>query len=140
MKKLITLGFLTICLTSLSTQYKDGVYTAQASKPYHGWASIVQVTIKNGEVSEIVIEDFDKNNVKRSDNVLANEQLKKDIGTTYPEIVKNFKNQFMAKKNVSDIDEIAGATKQNKIFKNLTKAALDNAEKGDTTRAIFDAR
>ena len=48
--------------------------------------------------------------------------------------------QFMTKKNVSDIDEIAGATKQNKIFKNLTKAALDNAEKGDTTRAIFDAR
>ena len=46
----------------------------------------------------------------------------------------------MAKKNISDIDEIAGATKQNKIFKNLTKAALDNAEKGDTTRAIFDAR
>lgn len=140
MKKLITLGFLTICLTSLSIQYKDGVYTAQASKPYHGWASIVQLTVKNGEVSEIIIEDFDKNNVKRSDNVSANEQLKKDIGTTYPEIVRNFKNQFMAKKNVSDIDEIAGATKQNKIFKNLTKAALDNAEKGDTTRAIFDAR
>ncbi len=61
----------------------------------NGWASIVQLTVKNGEVSEIIIEDFDKNNVKRSDNVSANEQLKKDIGTIYPEIVTNFKNQFM---------------------------------------------
>ena len=70
----------------------------------------------------------------------ANYELKKDIGSTYNDIVNNFKTQFSTKKNVDDIDQIAGATKQNKIFKKLTKAALSNAENGDTNRALFDAR
>ncbi|MGL5054515.1 MAG: hypothetical protein ACRC54_02355 [Fusobacteriaceae bacterium] len=140
MKKFISLTFLTVCLVSFAAQYKDGTYSAQSSKPYHGWLSVVQVTIKNGEVDNIIIEDFDKDNVKRSDNLKANEELKKDTGSTYSDIVNNFKTQFSAKKNVNDIDQIAGATKQNKIFKNLTKAALINAEKGDTNRSLFDAR
>lgn len=140
MKKFISLTFLTVCLVSFATQYKDGTYSAQSSKPYHGWSSVVQLTVKNGEVSNIIIEDFDKDSIKRSDNIKANEELKKDTGSTYNDIVNNFKTQFSAKKNVDDIDQIAGATKQNKIFKKLTKAALSNAEKGDTTRALFDAR
>ncbi len=140
MKKIFSLTFLIVCFMSFATQYKDGTYSAQSSKPYHGWLSVVQLTIKDGEVSNIIIEDFNKDNVKRSDNIKANQELKKDTGSTYPDMVNNFKSQFNAKKNVDDIDQIAGATKQNKIFKKLTKAALSNAEKGDTTRALFDAR
>lgn len=133
MKKLAVFIFFAIMSASFAQKYKDGVYHSQSSKPIHGWITVVEIEIEKGEITKINVEDFDKDYKDRSTDVDDNKNLKKDIGVTYPQIASDFESQFMAKKDLKDIDAIAGATSFYKTFKMLTNSALEAAEKGETT-------
>lgn len=134
MKKIICF-FLVATTMAYAANYKDGKYTAQSFSPYKGWTSVVEVTIKNGEIADINIEDYNKAKEKRSENQKENAKLKKASKYDYNELVANFKSKILQKESPDKIDSVAGATTIIKKFKGLTAVALKNAEKGDTKRA-----
>lgn len=116
--------------------YKDGTYSAESFSAYKGWISVVEVDIKNGEISDVRIEDFNRKKERRSESLIENEKLKKSTNYNFKELSSYYKEKLLEKKSPDLVDSIAGATTILKRYKNLTKAALKNAEKGDTNRVI----
>lgn len=125
-------------LTTLAaSNYKDGLYVAKSDTPSHNWISVVELTIKNGEIYKVEAENYNDKMMRRTSDTVGNSYMKKQYGFDFNDVVNNFTSKLLTNKKLSDVDAIAGATLSNDIFKMLSEQALKDAEVGNTQQSII---
>ncbi len=149
MKKIISLalagalavGAFTGCSTEqLNTALTDGTYRAEFKDfDRFGWKDFVEVTISDGELSEVVYDSVNEDGTKlKSEDESYKAEMESIVGTYPAKYNKDLINQFIESGKVTSVDIVAGATESTGKFKTLIVAAMQNATSGDTETEIVD--
>ncbi|MBC2398155.1 FMN-binding protein [Clostridium tetanomorphum] len=127
--------------TKTAAEYKDGKYKATYNKlDNHGWKAFVEVEIKDGKIASVDFDYLNKDNKRKSEDKEYNEKMKPISKTAPNEFCPKLEKDLVDKQEVDKVDAISGATTSTKNFKNLAKAALENAKKGDTKEAVVELK
>ena len=149
MKKIISLalagalavGAFTGCSTEqLNTALTDGTYRAEFKDfDRFGWKDFVEVTISDGELSEVVYDSVNEDGTKlKSEDESYKAEMESIVGTYPAKYNKDLINQFIESGKVTSVDIVAGATESTGKFKTLIVAAMQNATSGVTATEIVD--
>lgn len=149
MKKIISLALaaalavsaFTGCTTEqLNTALTDGTYRAEFKDfDRFGWKDFVEVTIVDGELSEVVYDSVNEDGTKlKSEDESYKAEMESIVGTYPAKYNKDLINQFIESGKVTSVDIVAGATESTGKFKTLIVAAMQNATSGDTETEIVD--
>lgn len=134
---LLCLGMLTGCTPD--DTYTDGTYTA-VFKEYdsYGYKEFVTVTVSDGQVTELVYDALNEAGTLRTQDEKYRQNME-SVADTYPEkYTTDLINQYMEKRNIDEVDAIAGATWSTDSFKALFNAVLPNMLSGDETAQQVD--
>lgn len=133
----------TLILSTISfSNLKDGTYIAETLKEATGpgkpWKTKVELIIKEGKISQSLIEGFKSNGELKTNDTKYNEIWMKKSGTNFNKVREKLNNELIESQNIDSIDSIAGATELTVLFKKLTKAAIKQSELGDITPIYLD--
>lgn len=102
---------------------RNGTYTLKTGMDSHGYYSVLTATIANNQFGDVAYEEYNSENV-----------AKKDAGYSYTEALAAIE-QLPAKmnetKDLSQVDDITGATSSSATFKGMMQMALDLAAARD---------
>ncbi len=133
---LILTAIFTACgNSSSSAEYKDGSYKAIAQGPdEHGWTDFVEITIKDGKISEIEYDAVNDDNMLKSEDEEYKAAMESAGSETYPsKFTKELEDDLLEKQDISKVEVVAGATTASNSFKKLTDKLLsENAISGST--------
>ena len=148
MKKIISvLCIAVMCLTAFTAcaeasfnNLKDGTYRAEYKNfDAYGWKDFVEVTVTDGEISELVFDSVNIDNGKlKSEDESYKQQMEPIVGTYPAKYSKDLINQFMESNKVSAVDVVAGATQATGSFKTLLTNIAPNLQSGDTGLVLVD--
>lgn len=136
----LSVGLLAGCSDSSTDELVDGTYRAEFKEcDDYGWKDFVELTVKDGELYEVVFdgENEDCTKLKSEDESYEN-QMKEIVGTYPAKYNKDLINQFLSSGKVSKVDIVAGATESTGNFKTLIMAAMEKAMDGDTELSVVD--
>lgn len=137
MKKLILLSL--VINSFLFGALKDGVYRAETNQEAKGWKSFVELTVKNDKVVSVYMDEFNKDGEFKSKDDEYNEVwMEEGFDMNYPKAVEMVTKDFLEKQDPDKVDNIAGASGVIRKFKLLSGAALEHAQRGDTSKAMRD--
>lgn len=122
--------FILLSAAIMAAGLKDGSYWVEERGYSHGWKAFTSITVENGEVVTVTYDKFNADNEYASSNDKYNTDMKEKSGSSPAEFTRALEKDFMAKKNVEDIDAIAGATGSVEVFKKQMKFLLKKAKKG----------
>lgn len=136
---LLALSALTGCTEAqMGAALTDGTYRAEFEDfDVNGWKDYVEVTIVDGELSEVVYDSVNEDGTKlKSEDESYKVQMEAIVGTYPAKYNKDLINQFIESGKVTAVDIVAGATESTGNFKTLVVAAMQNAAGGDTETEI----
>ncbi len=144
MKKQIGLWiFLLLMIFPLSgcsgqPKMKDGFYTAETAEFEHGWKEYLCIMVKN---HTIVYAEFNAKDtsgfIKAWDNAYM-ERMSVANGTYPNEYTRNYAAQLLHSQNPDEVDTISGATNSGSNFLKLSKAVIEQAQKGDSSTIVVE--
>lgn len=149
MKKIISIVLTTALALStftacseeqLNTPLIDGNYRAEF-KNYdaNGWKDYVEVTISDGELSEVIYDAVKENSdMLKSEDESYKAEMESMVGTYPAKYNKDLINQFIESGKVSTVDIVAGATESTGNFKTLMMVVMENATTGETETEIVE--
>ena len=123
-----------------SETLQDGYYSAEMSDYSHGWKEFVTICVSNGELSTV---EYNAKNasgfIKSWDmNYMRNMEF---LQGTYPNLyTRTYAADLLEKGNADQVDTVTGASSSGITFKQLAAAAIQQAQKGDTSKAIVEAQ
>lgn len=120
----------------------DGTYRAEYSDyDEYGYKDFVEVTFKNGEVTEVVADGTSgKDGSLKSESEEFRDKMEGQAGT-YPEkYYMDLINQYMANPSADEIEIVAGATETSKSFIVLLKALEKSIRVGNTETVIVERK
>ncbi len=135
-KKLLVIFLVVLCAfcTACSDDtLKDGYYTAEMKEYNFGWKEYVTIIVKNGE---IVSAEYNAKNISGFVKSWDNAYMKNmnSVSGTYPnEYTRLYAAQLKENKSGDSIDMISGATESGVNFRELSKAVIEQAQKGDSS-------
>ncbi len=149
MKKLISTilvrGLMVSALTGcteedLNTKLNDGTFRAEyRDYDENGWKDYVEVTIKDGELYEVVFDaESEKGDKLKSEDEGYKTDMETIVGTYPAKYSQDLINQFIRSGKVTSVDIVAGATESTGDFKILITAALEDAASGETGTSVVD--
>lgn len=148
MKKLIKILCITIlclfaftaCSEASFTNLKNGTYRAEYKNfDAYGWKDFIEVTVVDGEISELVYDavNIENGSLKSEDEAYRN-QMEPIVGTYPAKYSKDLINQFMESNTISAVDVVAGATQATGSFKTLLTNIAPNLADGNTETVLVD--
>lgn len=123
-----------------STTLTDGTYRAEFRDfDSNGWKDYVEVTIVDGELSEVVFDSINEDDTKiKSEDESYKAEMEQMVGTYPAKYNKDLINQFLESGKITTVDIVAGATESTGNFKTLIIEAMANATIGDTEVEIVE--
>lgn len=115
--------------------YKDGVYTATAEEPSHGWLGEVKIVVKHGQIVgldyyEYAVEDMEGNKVVFDED---NKPVTGDDGKPVTESVQIAAGDRKSKENYSYLDSLDVMAKMQKLI--IDNNGLENLDVDSVTGA-----
>lgn len=114
-------------------KYKDGKYLAEGTKDSYGWSEFVEVTVKDGNVSELVFDSKNEEGKLKSEDENYNKIYKEALNITATEAFDQIEKQYMDSKNPSEVKKVAGATVSTDNFVTMMTKLEEKMVNGDTT-------
>ena len=142
-KVLVALLALMFCLSlfaGCSSSMKDGSYKAEFSSfDDHGWKDFVELTIKDGKITEVNFDSINEEGLLKSEDESYQENME-PVSGTYPEkFFPELENQLLEKQEIKKVDTVTGATNSSDAFKILVTEIMDKgASKGNTDTIIVE--
>lgn len=132
----LTVSLLTACGGQEGLQ--DGYYTAQAAEFSHGWKEYITIMVKGGKIVSV---EYNAENasgfIKSWDNAYMQNML--HVQGTYPnEYTRYYAGQLLEGQGEEEIDALTGAPHSYGSFQVLAQAALEQAQKGDSSIVIVN--
>lgn len=138
MRKVMYTVLTVIVLLSLSgcskqSGMKDGYYTAEQENYNMGWKEFVTITVKQDKIIAVEYNAANESGfIKSWDNAYM--KIMKPAMGTYPnEYTRNYASQLLKSQSPENIDALSGASTSLWSFKLLADAAMEQAEKGDSS-------
>ena len=120
-----------------AVELKDGTYHAEYDREdVRNWIAFVDVTVKDGKISEVTYDYTNKAKEIRSENQGYVDGFKAANGFTPREAFDKLGASLIEKQDATKVDVVAGATHSSRNFNELAAAAIEKAKTGDTTAAI----
>lgn len=125
---------------SQSGEMKDGTYRAKFAEPSHDWTEYVEVTVKDGKITNVDFDALNADGDRKSENQEYQEMMTSagsDIGPM--DFYADYNQKLLDAQDASKVDAIAGATNSGINLKTLMSALSGNISSGDTTEVIVPA-
>jgi major membrane immunogen (membrane-anchored lipoprotein) len=111
---------------------KDGYYTAVQDGYEHGWQEYVTIEVKNGKILTVDFQAVTPSGFVKSWDLDYMRIMNMTDGTYPNEYVRILTQEFI-KDQQADVDMVTGATNSSNRFRILAAAAIEQAQKGDTS-------
>lgn len=124
--------------TENSIQYVDGTY--KASFDYvdgHGWKPFLEVEVKDKKIVKVNFDYINPDGKLKSQDENYNKAMKAKAGTSPAEYTVKFNEGLVKTQNIDKVETVSGATHSFENFKQLAKALLDKAAKGDKSETVL---
>ncbi len=118
-----------------SAGYKDGSYKAVAAEAdEYGWTDFVEITIKDGKISEVNYDSSNADDMLKSEDEAYKEAMTGAGSDTYPsKFSQELEDALLDIQDVTKVEVIAGASLASNSFKKLANELLSkNAMEGNT--------
>lgn len=118
--------------------YKNGTYSAERSAfdNHGGYKSKVTITIANDKITNAKYDAYTKDGKLKSQDASYESMMKAKEKLGPQEYQKLLTANLVKTNNADKVDVVTGATQSTNDFKQLVKAALENAKKGVKTTAV----
>ncbi|MBC3516330.1 FMN-binding protein [Neobittarella massiliensis] len=143
MKKFMAMAVAACCallvFVGCGSSYKDGAYKAQyKDADEHGWTEFVEVTVKDGKVSDVTFD------AKNADGKLKSQDAEyksyMEATGTWPEkFYGDIAEQYKEKQSAEKMDAVAGATNSSDSFKVLMTELEKSMKEGNTDTITVEA-
>ncbi len=133
-----------LCFSALAgcgktADFQDGTYQAQvADYDSNGYKDFVQVTVKDGAVTELVYDGVDANGRLRTNDATLASRMEETQGTYPKKYTDDLVNQYLEAQDPTQVDAVAGATNSSNTFLALMTALEPNMRSGDTTVLVIE--
>lgn len=111
--------------------YKDGVYSGESGKDEFGGRIIVEITVKDGKISEASMKDLDKDGVEKGEEYgrdAGQEGLYKTAQQAV-EAARQYPQLLVESGSIENMDAVSGATVSFQAFREAVEDALSDAAK-----------
>lgn len=133
MKKILALSLVLIlsisilvgCQQSQDMTYEDGTYTAESEIDDHGWKGVINITVKDGKITEVNYDEFNEDGDRKSEDQDYSKSMENASGVTPADAYGQLEDALVNTQNPDQIDAVAGATSSSEQFKELAKEALN---------------
>lgn len=105
-------------------RYEDGTYDAELEPDQRGWKSTVEVTVANGEITEVNYDEVDEDGNLKSEDEEYNERWREASGIAAPEAYEDLEAQLIATQDIEEVEVVTGATSSTNSFKEVVAKAL----------------
>ncbi|MFZ5967210.1 MAG: FMN-binding protein [Bacillota bacterium] len=120
------------------SKYQDGTYKATYDFiDGHGWKPQVEIVVEGGKITKAVMDYVNPDGKLKSEDAAYAKNMKAKSGIAPAEAYEKMNAALVETQDIGAVDTVAGATSSSEFFKALSKAALANAEKGDTAAVIL---
>ncbi|ABR47584.1 FMN-binding domain protein [Alkaliphilus metalliredigens QYMF] len=106
--------------------YEDGTYThEEPDADDRGWTARIEITVDNGEITEVMYDEFDEEGMPKTEDDDYNERWEAQAGISAPEAFPALQDELIQAQSVEGIDVISGATQATERFKEVAAEALE---------------
>lgn len=135
---ILSMVMFVLLMSGCGGKMKDGYYTAETAEFSHGWKEYVCIQVKD---DTIVSAEFNAKNesgfIKAWDNEYMRNMSSKSESGIYPnKYTREYVQQLIDGQKDTKVDILAGATHSGENFTELIAAAIEQAQKGDSTTVI----
>ncbi|NSW90833.1 MAG: FMN-binding protein [Firmicutes bacterium] len=115
------------------SKYKDGTWKAESQPDDYGNTALVEITIKDGKITDVVWKEM--SNGKEKDEDYGKKDGKIENQENYDKAQKAIKasktygDKLVEVQDINKVDAISGATRSHETFVSLVKEALEKAKK-----------
>ncbi|MGM9973132.1 MAG: FMN-binding protein [Clostridiaceae bacterium] len=122
-----------------ASDYKDGKYRAEYDQiDKNGWKAFVELTVKDGKISEVDYDYLNDKDERKSENAEYNKKMKEIAGTNPETYLPELEKALVDKQDASKIDNITGATHSVDGYKEMVAKLVDEKiKKGDETTLVI---
>lgn len=113
------------CQTSTEAEYKDGNYTAETQPDDRGWKGVIDITVKDGKITEVDYDEYNEAGEKKSDDEEYAKSMEGASGVSPADAYEQLEDSLTKTQDPDKIDAVAGATSSSDWFKELAKEALN---------------
>ena len=141
-KTLLILVAIVFAVTACDKQtYVDGTYKATYNEPdSRGWNTVVEFTLTEDMISNVDFDDFNADNMRKSEDSAYNARMLEIGGVTNPKTYAPQIEAAIANATITPsyepIDAITGATSSSNSANMLMEAALNAAVDGEPTDVV----
>ncbi len=124
---------LSVCISMLAfgcgASYKDGTYNGKYEDPKKQGYTTVEITIKDGKITDCIMESFDaKGNIKDENYGKEAGPKNYELAQIAVEGMKEYPGKLIETQDIEKVDTVSGATVTGKHFKEAVNDALSKAE------------
>lgn len=115
---------------------KDGTYRAKQAEEEYGWSEFVEITVKDGKISNVVFDAEKATGELKSEDAAYRESMEPVSGTYPAKFYPELEAQLLDKQDIKKVEVVTGATVSTNRFIILVDALKENMQTGDTTEKI----
>jgi major membrane immunogen (membrane-anchored lipoprotein) len=111
--------------TSTAVLPQNGTYTAEGELDDHGWKPVLEVTFEDGDITEVMYDEFDEEeNSKRADEDY-NARLEEESDVTVEDAFSQLESRLLEEQSVESVDVVSGATSSSNKFIELANDIME---------------
>ena len=119
------------------SKLKDGTYAVETGYDKHGYKSSFSMEVKDGKIATVNYDEIMEDGTSKKADDAYNEKMMSIMNTNaqtaYPALEKS-----LLDKQSADVDAVAGASQTTEAFKKVAAKAIENAQAGNTEKAIVE--
>lgn len=108
--------------------YKDGIYTAEGETDERGWKPIIEITVKNGKITDVYYDEVKEDGTKKSTDQDYYANFLEKGGTDVRKAYETLENSLVEVQDPDKVDTFSGATSSSNNMKELAAKALEGAK------------
>ena len=99
-------------------------YKAESEADERGYKGVVEITYKDGKISEVVYNEVGKDGKTKKEDEGYNTEMKKVSKVSAKEAEEQLEKALVETQDVEKVDTVSGATGTSELFKTLAKEAI----------------
>lgn len=121
----LVLSILVGCQQSNEVKYEDGNFTAETQPDERGWKSVIDITVKDGKITEVDYDEFNEDGERKSEDEEYAQSMEGASGVAPADAYEQLEDALVNTQSPDQIDAVSGATGSSEAFKELAKEALN---------------
>lgn len=110
--------------TEETTEATEATYKAESEADERGYKGIVEITYKDGKISEVVYNEVGKDGKTKKEDEAYNTEMEKVSKISAKDAQIQLEKALVETQDIEKVDTVSGATGTSELFKTLAKEAI----------------